>query len=34
MTRSKAGTLGDVIRVILAEPIPDSCSDDPCDEEE
>jgi hypothetical protein len=28
MTRSKAGKLGDVVRVIIAEPIPGSRSDD------
>ena len=35
MTRSKAGRLGDVVRVIIAEPIPGSRSDEePSDEEE
>ena len=28
MTRSKAGKLGDVVRVIIADPIPGSRSDD------
>ena len=34
MTRSKAGRLGDVVRVIIAEPIPGSRSDDTASEEE
>lgn len=28
MSRSKAGTLGDVVRVIIADPVPGSRSDD------
>lgn len=34
MTRSKAGTLGEVVRVIIAEPIPESRSDDTTSDEE
>ena len=34
MTRPKAGTLGEVVRVIIAEPLPGSRSDDAASEEE
>jgi hypothetical protein len=35
MSRSKAGRLGDVVRVIIAEPVPGTRSDEePPDEEE
>jgi hypothetical protein len=34
MTRSKAGKLGDVVRLIIAEPNPGSRSDDTASDEE